>query len=142
MWKRYGSPKRQVEIKASPLKVPPHVAAFCVIKIEWRGRPTLGLEQRPEQKRAKAHYNALVLRKRRDPHRRRVGICGSEIEPKVEKRSHHTIVRFPSCMRQQAAMEMSSVVLRAYVRCDALDAIGIQEESGHGARSKMDEDGC
>jgi hypothetical protein len=61
-------------------------------------RDTVALEQGPEQKRAKAHRNARLLRKRRDPHRRRVGIGGSKIEPEVEKR-HHAIVRLLSRIR-------------------------------------------
>jgi len=74
-------------------QVPPHIAALRGIKIERRGRPTLDLEDGPEQKRAKTHHNARLLCKRRDPHRRRVGIGGGEIEPEVENIDF--IMRFP-----------------------------------------------
>src|SRR6516162_10039229 len=54
-----------------------------VIAPKWRGRPTLGLEQGAEEKRAKTHHNARLLRDGHDLHHRRVGIGGSEIEPEV-----------------------------------------------------------
>ena len=83
-------------LKHPTLEVPPHIAAFCEIEIERRARPTLGLKQGAEQKRAKTRHNACLLRKRRDLHPRRIGIGGSEIEPEVEKRGHHEVVHFLS----------------------------------------------
>jgi len=45
----------------------------------------------------------FLLRERRDLHR--VGIGGSEIEPEVEKRRHHVVVRFPSRICPRAPTE-------------------------------------
>src|SRR5262249_59816144 len=100
-----GLRKGQIEIKANRREAPPHIATLCGIKIERRARPTLGLEQGAEQKRAKTHDNARLLRKWRDLHRRRVGIGGSEIEPEIEKRRHHALVRFPSHICHPAPTE-------------------------------------
>src|SRR5262249_1820014 len=104
LWKELGLPKRQIEIKANPLEVAPHIATPWGIKIERRSRPSLGLEQGAEQKRAKTHHNARLGRKRRDPQYRAVGIGRSEIEPEGEK-SRHGVCAFPRAYGTRALTE-------------------------------------
>src|SRR4029079_13443930 len=79
------SRKRKIERGANTLQVAPHVAALGGIKIEWRGCPALGLENRSQQKRSPAPDDGIRRSERCDTHCCGVRICRCKVEPEVER---------------------------------------------------------
>src|SRR5262249_48226530 len=90
--KRLGPPEREIQIRAQPLEVAPHVAALGRGEGERRGGEALRLEDRPQQERAKAHAYIGSLGQRSDPHGGRIRIGGGEVEPEIDGLRHVRIL--------------------------------------------------